>query len=62
MTIEVKDPRETESEPAVISFDGKEGIHIKAGDQVRVRRATEVTPFIRTKEVGFAKILKQKLV
>lgn len=62
VTIEVEDIRGTKKEQAVVSFDGKEGIHIRAGDQVRIRRALEVTPFIKTKEVGFTKILKEKLV
>jgi len=60
--IEVEDLRGTKKEQAVVSFDGKEGIHIRAGDQVHVKRAEEVTPFIKTKEVGFTKILKEKLV
>lgn len=62
VTIEVEDLRGTKKEQAVVSFDGKEGIHIRTGDQVRIRRAEEVTPFIKTREVGFTKILKEKLV
>lgn len=62
VTIEVEDLRGTKKEQAVVCFDGKEGIHIREGDQVRIRRADEVTPFIKTKEVSFTKILKEKLV
>lgn len=60
--IEVEDLRNTGKDQAVVSFDGKEGVHIRAGDQVRVYRAQEITPFIKTKEISFTKILKEKLV
>lgn len=62
VTIEVQDLRGTKKEQAVVSFDGNEGIHIRAGDEVRISRAQEVTPFIRTKEVNFTKVLKEKLI
>lgn len=62
VTIEVQDLRGTKKEQAVVSFDGNEGIHILVGDEVRICRAKEVTPFIRTKEVNFTKVLKEKLI
>ena len=62
VTIEVEDRRGTKTEQAVVSFDGKEGVHIRVGDEVRICRAREVTPFIRTREVSFTRILKEKLI
>lgn len=62
VTIEIGYLRGNQKDQAVVSFDGNEGVHLGAGDQVRIQRASEVTPFIRTKEVGFTKILKEKLV
>ncbi len=46
---------------AVILYDGKRGSNILAGDEIRVCKAGEVTPFIKTRKVSFAKILKEKL-
>ena len=62
VTIEVMDLRGRDKEQAVVSFDGKEGIHLRDRDQVRIYRAKEVTPFIKTKEISFTRILKEKLV
>ena len=46
---------------AVILYDGKRGSNILDGDEIRVCKAGVVTPFIKTRKVSFAKILKEKL-
>ena len=46
---------------SVIIYDGKRGSNIQPGDEIKVHKAEEVTPFIKTRKVSFAKILKEKL-
>ncbi|MBQ9157220.1 MAG: NAD(+)/NADH kinase [Eubacterium sp.] len=62
VTVRVDDLRGTKKAQAVLSFDGKEGMFIRSKDQVKIRIAEEETPFIKTKEVSFAKILKEKML
>lgn len=50
----------TESDPLVI-YDGRYGIELHSGDEIKVYKAEEVTPFIKTTKVSFAKILKEKM-
>ena len=45
----------------VILYDGRIGLELHGGDQVRVQVASEYTPFIKMTQVSFAKILKEKM-
>ena len=62
LTIELENVRQTQKEAAIVTYDGREGVLLKPGDQVRIYKAEEVTPFIKMKEVSFVKILKEKLL
>ena len=62
VTVEVEQIRSNIKEEAIISFDGREGLSIVPGDQVRIYKSQEVTPFIKATEVSFVQILKEKLL
>ena len=62
VTVEVEQIRSNIKEEAIISFDGREGLSLFPGDQVRIYKSQEVTPFIKATEVSFVQILKEKLL
>lgn len=62
VTVEVEQIRSNIKEEAIFSFDGREGLSIVPGDQVKIYKSQEVTPFIKATEVSFVQILKEKLL
>ena len=62
VTVEVEQIRSNIKEEAIISVDGREGLSIVTGDQVKIYKSQEVTPFIKATEVSFVQILKEKLL
>ena len=62
VTVEVERIRSNIKEEAIISFDGREGLSLLPGDQVKIYKSQEVTPFIKATEVSFVQILKEKLL
>lgn len=62
VTVEVEQIRSNIQEEAIISFDGREGLSLFPGDQVKIYKSQEVTPFIKATEVSFVQILKEKLL
>ena len=62
VTVEVEQIRSNIKEEAIISFDGREGLSLFPGDQVKIYKSQEVTPFIKAMEVSFVQILKEKLL
>ena len=62
VTVEVEQIRINIKEEAIISFDGREGLSLFPGDQVKIYKSQEVTPFIKATEVSFVQILKEKLL
>ena len=62
VTVEVEQIRSNIKEEAIISFDGREGLSLFPGDQVKIYKSQEVTPFIKATEVSFVHILKEKLL
>ena len=58
VTVEVEQIRSNIKEEAIISFDGREGLSIVPGDQVKIYKSQEVTPFIKATEVSFVQIFK----
>ena len=62
VTVEVEQIRRNIKEEAIISFDGREGLSLFPGDQVKIYKSQEVTPFIKATEVSFVQILKEKLL
>ena len=62
VTVEVEQIRSNIKEEAIISFDGREGLSLFPGDQVKIYKSQEVTPFIKATEVSFVQILKDKLL
>ena len=62
VTVEVEQIRSNIKEEAIISFDGREGLSLLQGDQVKIYKSQEVTPFIKATEVSFVQILKEKLL
>ena len=62
VTVEVEQIRSNIKEEAIISFDGREGLSLFPGDQVKIYKSQEVTPFIKATEVSVVQILKEKLL
>lgn len=62
VTVEVEQIRSNIKEEAIISFDGREGLSLFPGDQVKIYKSQKVTPFIKATEVSFVQILKEKLL
>lgn len=62
VTVEVEQIRSNIKEEAIISFDGREGLSLFPGDQVKIYKSQEVTPFIKATEDSFVQILKEKLL
>ena len=62
VTVEVEQIRSNIKEEAIISFDGREGLSLFPGDQVKIYKSQEVTQFIKATEVSFVQILKEKLL
>lgn len=62
VTVEVEQIRSNIKEEAIISFDGREGLSLFPGDQVKIYKSQEVTPFIKATEISFVQILKEKLL
>lgn len=62
VTVEVEQIRSNIKEEAIISFDGREDLSLFPGDQVKIYKSQEVTPFIKATEVSFVQILKEKLL
>ena len=62
VTVEVEQIRSNIKEEAIISFDGREGLSLFPGVQVKIYKSQEVTPFIKATEVSFVQILKEKLL
>ena len=62
VTVEVEQIRSNIKEEAIISFDGREGLSIVPGDEAKIYKSQEVTPFIKATEVSFVQILKEKLL
>ena len=62
VTVEVEQIRSNIKEEAIISFDGREGLTLFPGDQIKIYKSQEVTPFIKATEVSFVQILKEKLL
>ena len=62
VTVEVEQIRSNIKEEAIISVDGREGLSLFPGDQVKIYKSQEVTPFIKATEVSFVQILKEKLL
>ena len=62
VTVEVEQIRSNIKEEAIISFDGREGLSLFPGDQVKIYKSQEATPFIKATEVSFVQILKEKLL
>ena len=61
VTIEVVQSKKTQSEEAIVSFDGNRGIRINAGARVRVKMAKETLSFIRTPGYEFLNVLREKI-
>lgn len=53
--------KKTQSEEAIVSFDGNRGIRINAGARVRVKMAKETLSFIRTPGYEFLNVLREKI-
>ena len=62
VTVEVEQIRSNIKEEAIISFDGREGLSLFPGDQVKIYKSQEVTPVIKAPEVSCVQILKEKLL
>lgn len=60
ITIEVMKKKKTLDSEAVLSFDGREGIYLSAGDKVVIRKATNTTRLIRMSDFNFYEVLRNK--
>ncbi len=46
---------------SIVVYDGRKGVELYPEDEIRVFKAQAVTPFIKTRKMSFAKILKEKM-
>ncbi len=46
---------------SMVVYDGRKGVDLYPEDEIRIFKAQAVTPFIKTRKMSFAKILKEKM-
>jgi NAD kinase len=46
---------------SMVVYDGRKGVELYPEDEIRIFKAQAVTPFIKTRKMSFAKILKEKM-
>lgn len=61
ITVLIDKSKKTQKEEAIATFDGRMGIELKAGDEIRIKRAEKVTKLIKINQKSFYEILRSKL-
>ena len=50
-----------ESENEIVAFDGERIVRLQPGDVVKVRRANEMTTFVKLRASSFLETLREKM-
>ena len=53
--------KKTQKEEAIATFDGRMGMELKTGDEIRIKKAEKVTKLIKINQKSFYEILRTKL-
>lgn len=53
--------KKTQKEEAIATFDGRMGMELKTGDEIRIKKAEKVTKLIKINQKSFYEILRSKL-
>lgn len=61
ITVLIDKSKKTQKEEAIATFDGRMGMELKAGDEIRIKRAEKVTKLIKINQKSFYEILRSKL-
>lgn len=61
ITVLINKSKKTQKEEAIATFDGRMGMELKAGDEIRIKRAEKVTKLIKINQKSFYEILRSKL-
>lgn len=61
ITILIDKSKKTQKEEAIATFDGRMGMELEAGDEIRIKRAEKVTKLIKINQKSFYEILRSKL-
>ncbi len=61
ITVLIDKSKKTQKEEAIATFDGRMAMELKAGDEIRIKRAEKVTKLIKINQKSFYEILRSKL-
>lgn len=61
ITILIDKSKKTQKEEAIATFDGRMGMELETGDEIRIKRAEKVTKLIKINQKSFYEILRSKL-
>lgn len=61
ITVLIDKSKKTQKEEAIATFDGRMGMELKAGDEIRIKKAEKVTKLIKINQKSFYEILRSKL-
>lgn len=59
--IEVVKKRETQKGEAIVTFDGRSGLHVVEGDVIRVQKSTQTLKLIKLSDTNFYEVLRSKI-
>lgn len=59
--VKIMESKKTQAEEAIVTMDGGKAIKLRAGDNIEITRASEVTKLIRVEQNNFFQILRSKL-
>lgn len=61
ITVLIDKSKKAQKEEAIATFDGRMGMELKTGDEIRIKRAEKVTKLIKINQKSFYEILRSKL-
>ena len=61
ITVLIDKSKKTQKEEAIATFDGRMAMELKAGDEIRIKRAEKVTKLMKINQKSFYEILRSKL-
>lgn len=61
ITILIDKSKKTQKEEAIVTFDGRMGVELKAGDMISIKKAEKVAKLIKINQNNFYEILRNKL-
>lgn len=61
ISIVIAKKRKTQETEAIVSFDGGSGVELSVGDRVNIYKSGKITKLIKTSNINFYEILRDKL-